>query len=90
MWGMQLVGITGGIGHGKSTLAVDLAACAPKSKHFESSGIIIEVINAWRSARPLFPTDSSIEQINHARGLYDDLQSGQLQPQYDARDYANA
>jgi hypothetical protein len=65
MWGMQLVGITGGIGHGKSTLAVDLAACAPKSKHFESSGIIIEVINAWRSARPLFPTDSSIEQINH-------------------------
>jgi hypothetical protein len=61
---MKLVGITGGIGHGKSTLAADLAACSPKSQHYESSGIIIEVINAWRAANPPFPADSGIEQIN--------------------------
>jgi hypothetical protein len=61
---MQLVGITGGIGHGKSTFSADLAKYSGSSMHYESSGIIIEVVNEWRQANPIFPLDNSIEQIN--------------------------
>jgi hypothetical protein len=46
---MIIVGITGSIGHGKTTFANLLGQSAPTHKHFESSDIIIEVANALRS-----------------------------------------
>jgi hypothetical protein len=45
---MHIVGLTGGIGHGKTTFAADLAAVAPSQRHYESSSVIMEVANAWR------------------------------------------
>jgi hypothetical protein len=61
---MQIVGITGGIGHGKTTFGADLAAHATSAKHFESSDVIIEVANAWRAARGSLPPSSKINDIN--------------------------
>jgi hypothetical protein len=45
---MILVGISGAIDHGKTTLADYLGAAAPSAAHFESSDIIMEVANGLR------------------------------------------
>jgi hypothetical protein len=47
---MIIVGLTGGIGHGKTTFAVDLARQAKSHAHYESSSIIIEVANDLRAS----------------------------------------
>ncbi|MDB5176024.1 MAG: hypothetical protein JWM81_882 [Candidatus Saccharibacteria bacterium] len=46
---MIIVGITGSIGHGKTTFANYLGQSAPSHIHFESSDIIIEIANALRT-----------------------------------------
>jgi len=47
---MILVGISGAIDHGKTTLAEFLVDAAPSASHFESSEIIMEVANALRAS----------------------------------------
>lgn len=49
---MILIGLTGGIGHGKTTFAELLGELEPSHAHYESSDIIIEVANGLRT-RPL-------------------------------------
>jgi len=61
---MRIVGITGGIGHGKTTFGADLAAQATSAKHFESSDVIIEVANAWRATWGSLPPSSEIDDVN--------------------------
>lgn len=61
---MVIIGITGGIGHGKTTLSEAFARIEPKSMHFESSGIIAEVINAWHAQTTKLPNPHDLAEVN--------------------------
>lgn len=61
---MQIVGVTGSIGSGKTTFAQFLADNAGRSKHFESWQLIAEVANAFRVSAPQHPASTDIEAIN--------------------------
>lgn len=62
---MILLGMTGPIGHGKSTLASALKELEPSSKHLESSLIIAEVANAMHAALQTAPDPYDIESLNN-------------------------
>jgi hypothetical protein len=61
---MIVIGLTGPIGHGKTTFANALERLEPNMRHFESSAVIIDVANAWHAtlSRPIDPYD--IEELN--------------------------
>lgn len=61
---MIILGMTGPIGHGKSTFAEALAASEPSTVHFESSLIIAEVANAMQNALNDLPDPYNVEQLN--------------------------
>lgn len=56
---MILLGMTGPIGHGKTTFAAALAELEPTTVHLETSDVVIEVANALQAALtyPLDPYD---------------------------------
>jgi len=60
-----VVGITGGIGHGKTTFADYLAAKARRAEHIESSDVVIEVANALRHESTNHPKPHDLAAINH-------------------------
>lgn len=62
---MIIIGIAGGIGHGKTTLAEDLLSIEPHAAHLEMSTLITEVINAWQSNTDDFPDSNDLPAINH-------------------------
>lgn len=62
---MVVLGMTGPIGHGKSTLAKALANLEPSTMHFESSMIIAEVANALQSAINDLPDPYNVESLNN-------------------------
>jgi hypothetical protein len=62
---MILLGMTGPIGHGKTTFADALAKLIPKTEHFESSLIIAEVANAMHLAMQEIPDPYSVESLNN-------------------------
>jgi hypothetical protein len=62
---MIIIGMTGPIGHGKSTFADALAALEPSTVHFESSLIIAEVANAMQKALTDIPDPYNVEQLNN-------------------------
>lgn len=61
---MIILGMTGPIGHGKSTLASALAKLEPTTAHFESSLIIAEVANAWQAKLKNIPDPNDIDELN--------------------------
>lgn len=61
---MILLGITGPIGHGKSTLADDLTATEPSSLHLESSRLISKVADKLHAATATIPDPDSIDSLN--------------------------
>lgn len=61
---MIIAGLTGGIGHGKTTFANCLAAQAKTTRHFESWEIIAEVATGLREASPRHPAPDDVEAIN--------------------------
>lgn len=61
---MIIVGLTGGIGHGKTTLAEYLAKCARQHQHWETSDLIIEVANTLRYENSSHPPVDNIAAIN--------------------------
>lgn len=62
---MIIIGMTGPIGHGKSTFADALATLEPSTVHFESSLIIAEVANAMQAALNDIPDPYNVEQLNN-------------------------
>ncbi|GAC1390846.1 MAG: hypothetical protein NVSMB46_01440 [Candidatus Saccharimonadales bacterium] len=56
---MLILGMTGPIGHGKTTFAAALAEIVPRTVHFESSLIIAEIANAMHDClkEPFDPYD---------------------------------
>ncbi|HET9173694.1 MAG TPA: hypothetical protein VFN56_00255 [Candidatus Saccharimonadales bacterium] len=61
---MIIVGLTGGIGHGKTTLAKFLSSHATRYVHMESSDLIMEVANAFRQQHEYLPDSNNIADIN--------------------------
>jgi hypothetical protein len=62
---MIILGMTGPIGHGKTTFADSLAALEPSTVHFESSLIIAEVANALQAALSDVPDPYNVERLNN-------------------------
>lgn len=61
---MHLVGITGPIGHGKTSFAKALQSQVLNSRHFESGDLIVETVEAWRQAVPQTPPPGDLKAIN--------------------------
>lgn len=61
---MLLIGMTGPIGHGKSTLAKALTAIEPNSEWLESSMIVAEVADAMHQALDSVPHEDNLADIN--------------------------
>lgn len=59
-----VLGITGPIGHGKTTFANALAVKEPSYRHIESNMPIIEVANAMHAALTDIPNPHNIESLN--------------------------
>lgn len=62
---MIILGMTGPIGHGKTTFAAALAKLEPETVHFESSLIIAEVGNALQAALTDVPDPYNVERLNN-------------------------
>ena len=61
---MILIGMTGPIGHGKSTFANALAELEPTTKRLESSMVIAEVANALHASTRKLPSRDDVDSIN--------------------------
>lgn len=61
---MIIIGITGPIGHGKSSFADDLTELEPSSVHFEAGMIVSEVAQAMHRAIHDPPDPYSVESLN--------------------------
>jgi hypothetical protein len=62
---MLLFGITGGIGHGKSTLAAALAHERPQAaRHFETFDLIADVGNKLNHSTKQLPASTNLDSIN--------------------------
>ncbi len=61
---MIIVGITGPIGHGKTSFAHALQACEPQAVHYESAQVVGGLAQAWLATRPQLPTPDDIAGIN--------------------------
>jgi len=59
------LGMTGPIGHGKSTFAKAVKTLEPSSVHFESSMVIAEVANAMHASLQQIPNRDDINSINN-------------------------
>ena len=62
---MIILGMTGPIGHGKTTFAEVLSVLEPNTVHFESSQIIAEVANALQAALTDIPDPYNVERLNN-------------------------
>lgn len=62
---MIILGMTGPIGHGKTTFADALSALEPNTVHLESSLIIAEVANALQAALTDIPDPYNVERLNN-------------------------
>ncbi len=62
---MIILGVTGPIGHGKTTFAEALTELEPTTVHFESSLIIAEVGNALHAALTDRPDPYNVERLNN-------------------------
>lgn len=61
---MYILGMTGPIGHGKTTLASALQKLEPSTVHFESSMIVAEVANALQSKLTEIPDPYNVDELN--------------------------
>jgi len=61
---MIILGMTGPIGHGKSTFAKAVKELEPSSVHFESSMVVAEVANALHANLQQLPERDDIDSIN--------------------------
>lgn len=62
---MIIIGMTGPIGHGKTTFADALAELEPSTVHFESSMVIAEVATALQQALTDIPDPYNVDRLNN-------------------------
>lgn len=61
---MVVIGITGAIGHGKTTFGHDLQLLETHATHYDSSQIITNLAQAWIQASPNLPSADDYQAIN--------------------------
>ncbi|CAN5117757.1 hypothetical protein BH09PAT3_BH09PAT3_2570 [soil metagenome] len=61
---MIIAGITGSIGHGKTTFANLLADQCNAARHFESWELVAEVASALKDEQPLHPAPDDLDAVN--------------------------
>lgn len=61
---MIVLGLTGPIGHGKSTFAKAIAEIEPRTKRIESSMVIAEVADALHKSTKVLPARNDIDDTN--------------------------
>jgi hypothetical protein len=61
---MIIFGITGAIGHGKSTLAEAFGKVETQSRHLESFTVIAEIIEAWHAQTTKIPNPHELTEVN--------------------------
>jgi hypothetical protein len=61
---MLIIGMTGPIGHGKTTFARGLEKIVPETIHLESSLVIAEVVNALHAKTTKLPERDNLDSIN--------------------------
>lgn len=61
---MVIIGITGGIGHGKTSLAEAFQRAEPRSRHFESSTLLADVITVWQERAGQPPDPHNLVAVN--------------------------
>lgn len=66
---MVIIGITGGIGHGKSALAEAFRQIEPRSAHLESFMLVAEVIDVWQAHTGSAPNPHDLAAVNSWIGL---------------------
>lgn len=62
---MIVIGMTGPIGHGKSTFANAIKELVPETAHLESSLVVAEVANAMHAALAAVPDPYAIDSLNN-------------------------
>lgn len=62
---MLLIGMSGPIGHGKTTFANELAKLVPTTRHLESSMVVAEVANALHGALNKIPDPYDVQALNN-------------------------
>lgn len=62
---MIIFGITGAIGHGKSTLAEAFGRVEVNSRHLEAFTVIAEVIEKWQSLTTHVPNPHDLTEVNN-------------------------
>lgn len=61
---MVIIGITGAIGHGKTTFGQALQSVETHATHYDSSQIITDLAQAWLNAAPVLPSVDNYDEIN--------------------------
>ena len=61
---MIIIGMTGPIGHGKSTFAKAIEKIEPSAKRIESSMVVAEIANALHKLTSVIPEKDDVEAIN--------------------------
>src|SRR3990167_794768 len=62
---MMILGMTGPIGHGKSTFAKAIKELEPTTKHLESSMVVAEIANAMHDVLRNIPDPYDIDDLNN-------------------------
>lgn len=70
---MIIVGLTGGIGHGKTTFANLLASQAHSSRHYETWELVAEVATALRDSVQHLPAPNDMPAINRWLSILTDI-----------------
>lgn len=78
---MIILGMTGPIGHGKTTFADALAELVPSTVHFESSLIIAEIANVLHDALKVTPDPYDVDSLNNWLVVLPDILYQKLQIQ---------
>lgn len=81
---MIIFGITGAIGHGKSTLAEAFGKVEPNSRHFESFTIIADIIDTWHAQTKKVPNQHDLAQVNNWLTLLPPILSQYVHEEVDA------
>lgn len=61
---MRIIGITGPIGHGKTSFGKALQKLEPRSVHYESAEVIARLAETWLKMAPALPAPDDISAIN--------------------------
>lgn len=70
---MIILGITGGIGHGKTVLADAFGRIEPRSLHLESSNLIAAVADAMHARMTTYPDPHDLEKVNAWLGVLPEI-----------------